>query len=40
MGMPAEKTRRWTAREVRDLIDAAPLATFFARTFGEDAPGE
>lgn len=27
MGMPAEKTRRWTAREVRDLIDAAPFAT-------------
>ena len=27
MGMPAEVSRRWTAREVRDLIAAAPLAT-------------
>src|SRR5688572_28385381 len=27
MGTPAETIRRWTAREVRDLIDAAPLAT-------------
>jgi Uma2 family endonuclease len=27
MGMPAELERRWTAREVRDLIAAAPLAT-------------
>jgi len=27
MGMPAEKTRRWTAREVRDLIAAQPLHT-------------
>ena len=26
MGMPAERTRRWTAGEVRSLIDAAPLA--------------
>jgi len=25
--MPAEISRRWTAREVRDLIAAAPLAT-------------
>jgi Uma2 family endonuclease len=27
MAMPAETTRRWTAREVRELIDGAPLAT-------------
>jgi Uma2 family endonuclease len=27
MGMPAETMHRWTAREVRALIDAAPLAT-------------
>ena len=27
MAMPAELRRRWTAREVRDLIAAAPLAT-------------
>jgi len=27
MGMPAETRKRWTAREVRDLIAAAPLAT-------------
>ena len=27
MAMPAEIGRRWTAREVRDLIAAAPLAT-------------
>jgi Uma2 family endonuclease len=27
MGMPAETTRRWTAREVRDLIAAQPLYT-------------
>lgn len=27
MGMPAERTRRWTAREVRQLIAAAPHAT-------------
>jgi Uma2 family endonuclease len=27
MGMPAEATRRWTAREVRALIAAQPLAT-------------
>jgi Uma2 family endonuclease len=27
MAMPAETGRRWTAREVRDLIAAAPLAT-------------
>ena len=27
MGMPAETMRRWTARQVRELIDAAPLAT-------------
>ena len=27
MGMPAEVPRRWTAREVRDLIAAAPFAT-------------
>ena len=27
MAMPAEVGRRWTAREVRDLIAAAPLAT-------------
>lgn len=27
MAMPAEAGRRWTAREVRDLIAAAPLAT-------------
>lgn len=27
MAMPAETARRWTAREVRELIDAAPLAT-------------
>lgn len=27
MAMPAEIRRRWTAREVRDLIAAAPLAT-------------
>ena len=27
MAMPAETVRRWTAREVRELIDAAPLAT-------------
>ena len=27
MAMPAETGRRWTAREVRELIDAAPLAT-------------
>jgi Uma2 family endonuclease len=27
MAMPAETTHRWTAREVRELIDAAPLAT-------------
>ena len=27
MAMPAEVDRRWTAREVRDLIAAAPLAT-------------
>lgn len=27
MGMPAETRQRWTAREVRDLIAAAPLAT-------------
>jgi Uma2 family endonuclease len=27
MGMPARSQRRWTAREVRDLIAAAPLAT-------------
>jgi Uma2 family endonuclease len=27
MGMPAETTRRWTAREVRQLIADAPLAT-------------
>lgn len=27
MGMPAETRQRWTAREVRELIAAAPLAT-------------
>ena len=27
MAMPAETARRWTAREVRELIAAAPLAT-------------
>src|SRR5687768_17537320 len=27
IGMPAEATRRWTAREVRALIEAQPLAT-------------
>jgi Uma2 family endonuclease len=27
MGMPAETVRRWTAREVRQLIADAPLAT-------------
>ena len=27
MAMPAEVQRRWTAREVRSLISAAPLAT-------------
>src|SRR5215207_3740574 len=27
MAMPAETTRRWTAREVRQLISDAPLAT-------------
>ncbi|HEU4996410.1 MAG TPA: Uma2 family endonuclease [Gemmatimonadaceae bacterium] len=27
MGMPAGRTRRWTAREVRQLIARAPLAT-------------
>ena len=27
MGMPAEVVRRWTAREVRAVIAAAPLAT-------------
>lgn len=27
MAMPAETARRWTAREVRELIDASPLAT-------------
>ena len=27
MGMPAQTLHRWTAREVRELIDAAPLAT-------------
>jgi Uma2 family endonuclease len=27
MAMPAEVQRRWTAREVRDLIAASPLAT-------------
>ena len=27
MGMPAEVSRRWTAREVRELIAAAPFAT-------------
>ena len=27
MGMPAERTRRWIAREVRQLIADAPLAT-------------
>jgi Uma2 family endonuclease len=27
MAMPAQSARRWTAREVRELIDAAPLAT-------------
>jgi len=27
MAMPAELSRRWTAREVRELIAAAPLAT-------------
>ena len=27
MAMPAEISRRWTAREVRDLIAANPLAT-------------
>jgi hypothetical protein len=27
MGMPAELRRRWTAREVRQLIDESPLAT-------------
>lgn len=27
MAMPAELSRRWTARQVRDLIAAAPLAT-------------
>jgi Uma2 family endonuclease len=27
MAMPAEIARRWTAREVRELIAAAPLAT-------------
>jgi Uma2 family endonuclease len=27
MGMPAERTRRWTAREVRQLIADNPLAT-------------
>jgi Uma2 family endonuclease len=27
MGMPAETMRRWTAPEVRELIEAAPLAT-------------
>src|SRR5205807_870874 len=27
MGMPAERTRRWTAREVRQLTTDAPLAT-------------
>ena len=27
MAMPAETGRRWTAREVRELIEAAPLAT-------------
>lgn len=27
MGMPAETTRRWTSREVRELIAAQPLAS-------------
>src|SRR6476620_11769137 len=27
MAMPAESARRWTAREVRELIAAAPFAT-------------
>src|SRR5574338_925716 len=27
MAMPAETVRRWTAREVRDLIEQSPLAT-------------
>jgi len=27
MGMPAQIMRRWSAQEVRELIDAAPLAT-------------
>lgn len=27
MGMPAREKQRWTAREVRELIAAAPLAT-------------
>ena len=27
MGMPAQTMDRWTAQEVRELIDAAPLAT-------------
>jgi len=27
MGMPAREKHRWSAREVRDLIAAAPLAT-------------
>jgi Uma2 family endonuclease len=27
MGMPASQARRWTAREVRELIAVAPLAT-------------
>ena len=27
MAMPAETARHWTAREVRELIAAAPLAT-------------
>src|SRR4051812_20310650 len=27
MAMPAESARRWTAREVRELIAASPLAT-------------
>lgn len=27
MAMPAETSRRWTAREVRELIAASPLAT-------------
>ena len=27
MGMPAQETRRWTAREVRELIAAQPVAT-------------